>query len=187
MTNALNSIRSNRVLQLFIGLLIGVAFGFLLEKGGVTRYEVIIGQLLLTDFTVVKVMLSAVLSGMILTHILKSLGLVTLHPKPGSIGSSVVGGLIFGVGFAILGYCPGTVAGAVAEGSLDALFGGVVGIIIGSGIFAILFPALKNLLSTAPFKALTVPELLKVSSWVVVLPVALGIILLLFLLEKVGL
>jgi len=55
----------NTNLQLFIGLLTGVLFGFLLQKGGVTKYDVIIGQLLLTDFTVVKIMLSAVITGML--------------------------------------------------------------------------------------------------------------------------
>jgi len=98
----------------------------LLQKGGVTRYDVIIGQLLLTDFTVLKVMLSAVVTGMVGVYALKGAGLANLHPKPGSLGSTAVGGLIFGLGFGILGYCPGTVVGAVAQGSLDALFGGVV-------------------------------------------------------------
>ncbi|MGA1824279.1 MAG: YeeE/YedE thiosulfate transporter family protein, partial [bacterium] len=121
--------------QRIIGLIIGIAFGFLLHKGRVTHYDVIIGQLLLKDFTVVKIMLTAVITGMIGIYILKSLGLAHLHIKPGSFGSSVIGGLIFGVGFGLLGYCPGTLAGAVGQGSLDALFGGVAGIMIGAGLF----------------------------------------------------
>ena len=55
----------NTNLQLFIGLLTGILFGFLLQKGGVTKYDVIINQLLLIDFTVVKIMLSAVVTGML--------------------------------------------------------------------------------------------------------------------------
>ena len=51
--------------QLFWGFLFGIIFGFLLQKGGVTKYDVIIGQLLLTDFTVLKIMLTAVITGMI--------------------------------------------------------------------------------------------------------------------------
>jgi len=101
--------------QLVIALLGGICFGFLLQRGGVTRYEVFMGQLLLTDFTVFKIMLTAVITGMVGVHLLRSLGLAQLHPKPGSLGSSVIGGLIFGVGFAIVGYCPCTVAGAVAQ------------------------------------------------------------------------
>ncbi len=55
----------NTNLQLFIGLLTGILFGFLLQKGGVTKYDVIIGQLLLIDLTVAKIMISAVVTGML--------------------------------------------------------------------------------------------------------------------------
>src|SRR5512139_550265 len=109
----LKALHAKQDVQLIIGLVVGVLFGFLLQKGGVTNYNVIIGQLLLTDFTVVKVMLSAVIVGMIGFHLLKHLGYVRSHAAKGSIGSNVIGGLIFGIGFALLGYCPGTVAGAV--------------------------------------------------------------------------
>lgn len=93
------------------GLAFGMVFGFLLQKGGATRSDVIIGQLLLTDFTVLRIMVSAVLTGMIGIHAMKSLGWVQTNPKSGSAGVNVIGGLIFGVGFAVLGYCPGTIAG----------------------------------------------------------------------------
>jgi len=102
-------------------LAFGIVFGFLLHKGGATEYDVILGQLLLTDFTVLKIMLSAVLTGMIGIYAMKSQGWVKLYPKAGSIGKSVIGGLIFGVGFAVLGCCPGTIAGAVGNGYLDTL------------------------------------------------------------------
>lgn len=173
--------------QLMIGLFIGIFFGFLLQKGGVTKYDVIIGQLLLTDFTVVKIMLSAVVTGMIIVHLLRSLGLAQLHPKPGALGSSVIGGLIFGVGFGILGYCPGTLAGAVGQGFLDALFGGIVGILIGAGIFADLYPKLeRTILNRGHFGESTFPRMLKVNPWRVVIPVSFGLIALLFLIERSG-
>lgn len=184
----LKTIRSNRGVQLGIGLVIGILFGFLLQRSGVTRYDVILEQLLLTDFTVVKVMLSAVITGMLGVHLFKSLGLVRLHPKPGSIGSSVVGGLIFGVAFAVLGYCPGTIAGAVGQGSLDAVIGGTVGILVGSGLFATVYPRLqKPILMQGDFGTLTLPELFKVNAWVVVVPTAILLTLLLALLERAGL
>jgi uncharacterized protein len=174
--------------QLFLGLLTGVVFGFLLQKGGVTNYDVIIGQLLLTDFTVIKIMLSALITGMLGVHFLRSFGLAQLHPKPGSLGASVIGGLIFGVGFGMLGYCPGTVAGAMGQGSLDALFGGVAGILIGTGIFAALFPRLEaSVLHKGDFGELTFPQLLKVNPWAVAVPVALALAALLALFEKAGL
>ena len=100
---------------LFWGLTFGIVFGFLLQKGGATKYDVIIGQLLLSDFTVLKIMLSAALTGMIGIYFMKNLGWIELYPKSGSIGKNIIGGLIFGIGFALLGYCPGTIAGAVGN------------------------------------------------------------------------
>ena len=93
-----------------------------------------------------------------------------------------------GIGFALLGYCPGTIAGAIGNGYLDALVGGLAGILIGSGIFAALYPRLsQGILQKGYFGDLTLPRLFKAGDWVVVVPVALCILLLLFLLEQVGL
>ncbi len=170
------------------GLAFGILFGFLLQKGGATKYDVIVGQLLLTDFTVLKIMLSAVLTGMIGIYLMKTLGWVELGPKSGSMGSNVIGGLIFGVGFAVLGYCPGTITGAIGNGYLDALAGGLAGILIGTGLFAALYPRLKiGILKQGDFGSVTLPQLLKVNDWLVVLPVAVLILLLLIWLERVGL
>ena len=184
----IETIRSKKEIQLVIGLIIGLVFGFLLQKGAVTDYDVIIGQLLLTDFTVIKVMLSAVITGMLGVHLLRSLGLATLHPKPGSLGTTVIGGLIFGLGFAVLGYCPGTVSGAIGQGYLDALVGGASGIVVGSGLFAALYPKLqKSILSKGDFGVVTIPELLKLNPWVVVIPTAALLTALLYWLERAGL
>ncbi len=184
----LSKLHSKKPTQLLIGFLIGIGFGFLLQKGGVTQYDVIIRQLLLEDFTVVKIMLTAVLTGMIGVHLLRNFGLVRLHPKPGSFGSSVIGGLIFGVGFGLLGYCPGTVAGASAQGAVDALLGGIVGILIGAGLFAALYPKLESgILRKGDFGDRTFPELLRVNSWVVVAAASAMIIGLLFWIESAGL
>ena len=157
-------------------LFLGVVFGFLLQKGGVTRYEVIIGQLLLDDFTVVKIMLSAVLAGMLGIQVLLHLKLVALHPKHGSVGSSVIGGLIFGLGFGLLGYCPGTAAGAVGQGSLDALFGGVFGMLLGTAFYSGIYPRIETtVLRWGTFGDISLPEVLHTARWKVVIAVA-GII-----------
>lgn len=173
---------------LFWGLAFGIAFGFLLQKGGATKYDVIVGQLLFTDFTVLKIMLSAVLTGMIGIYAMKTLGWVELYPKAGSAGMNIIGGLIFGVGFAVLGYCPGTIAGAIGNGALDALVGGLAGIIIGSGLFAALYPRLsQGILMKGGFGDLTFPRLFKVNDWVIVIPFATLIFILLYWLERSGL
>ena len=173
--------------SLLWGLFFGIIFGFLLQKGGVTKYDVIIGQLLLEDFTVLKVMLSAVLTGMLGLYALKAFGLVELKPKSGSFGKNIIGGLIFGVGFAVLGYCPGTIAGAIGNGYLDALTGGLLGIIGGASIFATFYPQLnRKLLKLGDFGDLTLPKLFKVNDWVIVIPMGLLIFVFLFWLERLG-
>jgi uncharacterized protein len=176
------------VATLGMGLLFGTLFGFLLQKGGATKYDVIVAQLLLSDFTVLKIMLSAVVTGMIGIHAMKAIGWIELSIKSGSLGKNIVGGLMFGVGFAVLGYCPGTIAGAVGNGYLDAIVGGLVGIVIGSGLFAALYPKLKSgILAKGDFGELTFPKLFKVNDWVVVIPAVALIVLLLAWLENKGL
>ncbi|MBE9506091.1 MAG: YeeE/YedE family protein [Chloroflexi bacterium] len=178
--------RGNKNGQRVLGLLFGIVFGIFLQKSGVTRYEVIIGQLLLMDFTVVKVMMSAVIVGMLGVHLMNSRGLVRLHVRGGSFGSTVVGGLIFGAGFALLGYCPGTVAGAVGQGSLDALVGGVTGLVFGSWLFAVLYPRLTPFLARGEFRNETLQELLHIGTWQAVIPTAAILIALLAALEWLG-
>lgn len=172
---------------LFFGLGFGIVFGFLLHKGGATKYDVIVGQLLLTDFTVVKIMLSAIATGMIGIYTMKSLGWIKLSIKSGSIGMNVIGALIFGVGFAILGYCPGTIAGAIGNGYLDAIVGGLAGIILGTWIFAVMYPKLKDrILKNGYFGDITIPDMLKINDWIVVVPAFALMNLLLIWIEKAG-
>lgn len=174
--------------QLTWGLLFGVIFGFLLQKGNATKYDIIVSQLLLTDFTVLKIMLSAVVVGMLGIYFMKNKGWIRLHHKKGSIGMNVIGGLIFGVGFALLGYCPGTIAGAVGNGYLDAIVGGVIGIIIGAGLFAAVYPRLKDgILKKGNYGDTALPKLLKVNDWVVVIPSAIIIVTFLYWIESIGL
>ena len=174
--------------QLWWGLLFGFFFGFLLQKGGATQYDVIVGQLLLTDFTVLKIMMSAVVVGMFGIHIMRRLGWIEITPKSGSWGKNVIGGLIFGGGFALLGYCPGTIVGAIGNGYLDAAVGGLAGIVIGSGLFAAVFPKIRGgILMKGDYGDLTLPRLLKVNEWAVIIPLAAIIIAGLFVLEQAGL
>ena len=183
----LTALHHHRNLQRALGLLMGVAFGFLLQKGGVTRYDIIIGQLLFLDWTVVKVMLTAVAVGSVGVHFLRSIGYARLQPKAGSAGMSVAGGLVFGVGFAVLGYCPGTVAGAAGQGSLDAILAGLPGIVLGSWLFAVVYPHMDaKVLRRGYFGEKTVPELLGINPWGVVIPVVLGISGLLYWLQQAG-
>ena len=121
--------------RLLGAILFGLAFGFLLQKGGVGKYHILIGQLLLQDFTVVKVMLTAIVVGMVGIFTLHRFAKVNLHLKATRVGPNIIGGLIFGAGFALIGYCPGTVAAALGQGTYDALFA-MAGLVAGSYLYA---------------------------------------------------
>lgn len=170
----------NQTAQLAQGLVFGMVFGFLLQKGGVGKYEVLIGQLLLTDFTVLKVMLTAVLVGMIGIHSMHAAGLVKLHIKPTRYAANALGGTLFGVGFAFAAYCPGTSAAALSQGNYDAL-AVILGMMAGSYVFAEASGWIgRHVNPLGDCGKLTLPQLLNVRptffvpSMVLVLVVVLG-------------
>ncbi|GAC1580158.1 MAG: YeeE/YedE thiosulfate transporter family protein [Sphingomicrobium sp.] len=121
--------------QRVLGFVFGIVFGFLLQKGGVAKYEVLMGQFFLTDFTVIKVMLTAITVGMVGIFSMRALGLVKLHVKPTRYAANIAGGLIFGIGLGLLGYCPGTGAAALGQGNYDAI-AGIIGLMAGSYLYA---------------------------------------------------
>lgn len=149
--------------QLALGFVFGIMFGFLLQKGGVAKYHILIGVLLLEDFTVIKVMLSAIVVGMIGIFSMHRLGMVELHLQPTRYGANILGGLIFGVGFALIGYCPGTGAAALGQGNYDAL-GGVLGLMVGSYLYAEASGALSHSVEKWGDRGnLTLPEVVGMS------------------------
>jgi uncharacterized membrane protein YedE/YeeE len=134
---------------LVYGALTGLLFGFLLQKGGVTRYSTILGQFLLTDFTVLKVMLTAIVTGAVGIYGMKALGVeFALHVKTAALLANATGGAIFGVGMAILGYCPGTGVAALGDGSRHVL-PGLLGMLVGGALYAEAYPFLKSTLLAA--------------------------------------
>ena len=127
-----SGISRHQVLQ---AIIFGLLFGFLLQKGGVAKYHILVGSLLLQDFTVFKVMLTAMTVGMLGLFPLYWLGKIELKIKPTRIAAVTIGALVFGAGFALNGYCPGTGAAALGQGNWDALFM-IAGMIAGSWLFA---------------------------------------------------
>lgn len=144
--------------RLALGFFTGVAFGVLLQKGRVAKHSVIISQLVLRDNTVVKIMLTAVAVGAVGFWALSGVGVTPVEVKPAEIGGVLLGALLFGIGMAVLGYCPGTTMAAVGEGNRDALVG-VLGMFAGAFAFVRLFPALEHIQSAiADLGELTLPN-----------------------------
>jgi hypothetical protein len=118
------------LLAIFYGLLMGLVFGLALEKSRVFEPGMIVGQLQLRNFTMLKVFLSAATTSLLVLAAMHGIFGVELHPKPTFYAAQVVGGLVFGVGMALAGACPGTVMAQIGVGYRDAWFvllGGVLG------------------------------------------------------------
>jgi uncharacterized protein len=173
--------------ELLYGLITGILFGFLLQKGGVLRYDKQMGALRLMDMTIVKFMLSSVLVAMVGVYLLKDLGMVKLAIKPTILGGNILGGLLFGAGWGLFGYCPGTAVGALGEGRWDTIWG-LLGMLSGAALFAEAYPALKtSVLKWGDFGKITVPELTRVNHWFIILVFVAGGILMFRWFEKRGL
>jgi uncharacterized protein len=170
--------------ELIYGLITGIIFGFLLQKGRVIRYDKQLGALRLIDMTIVKFMVSSILVSMVGVYLLKDLGIVKLSIKTTVLGGNIIGGIIFGFGWALLGYCPGTSLGAVGEGRWDGLWG-ILGMLFGAGIFAEAYPALKDsVLTWGVFGKITIPEILGVNHWIVIILVIILALLMFRWFEK---
>jgi uncharacterized membrane protein YedE/YeeE len=151
------------------GLITGIIFGFIIQKARIVRYDKQIGALRLLDMTIIKFMFSAIFAGMIGIYLFYDLGFIGLEVKPTLLGVNIIGGLLFGIGWGLLGYCPATQLGALGEGRLDA-FWGILGMLFGASIFARVYPALQETLYTwADFGKLTLPQFLGLNHWIVIL------------------
>jgi hypothetical protein len=174
-------------MELIQGLVTGVLFGVLLQRAEVDRYDRQLGALRLKDMTIVKFMLSSVLVACVGVYLLKDLGLVKLSIKPMILGGVIPGGLLFGLGWGLSGYCPGTSAAALGEGRVDAVWA-ILGMLVGAGLYAETFPLVKaTLLTWGDLGKITLPQVLGVNHWVVIAVLVAGGVWLLRWIEKKGL
>lgn len=151
--------------KLALGLLTGIVFGFLLQKGRAAKFHVIIGQFLLKDWTVVKIMGTAVVVGAIGVYALVAMDLASLHVKPLLWGGVVIGAVCFGIGIAVFGYCPGTSVAACGEGRRDAMVG-VLGMLVGAAVYVALFPVLQPVIKgLGDAGEITLPQVTGTSPW----------------------
>jgi hypothetical protein len=173
--------------MLIYGLITGLLFGFFLQKGRVLRYDKQMGALRLLDMTIVKFMFSHVIVAMVGVYLLTDLGVVKLSVKSTQLGAVIIGGLLFGIGWGLLGYCPGTSVGALGEGRWDSLWG-VVGMVCGAALFAEAYPFFKKtVLTWGNLGKITWPQVLGVNHWIVILVVFIGALVMFRWFEKKGL
>ncbi|MCG6158020.1 YeeE/YedE thiosulfate transporter family protein [Rubinisphaera margarita] len=151
--------------KLLLGLFTGIIFGILLQKGRVAKFRVIVSQFLFRDWTVVKIMGTAVVVGAMGIYALLPAGLVSLHIKPLVWLGVIAGGVLFGVGMALFGYCPGTSVAACGEGRRDAMVG-VGGMLLGAAVYVWFYPQIQSVITMwGSAGKLTLPEWTDVSPW----------------------
>jgi hypothetical protein len=132
------------MLHVILAAIFGLLFGFILQKSGAANPQRIIKMLKLEDFHLVKIILFAIGFSSLLLFALSSLGIMEAHfsVKTAYVGV-IVGGLIFGIGWAVSGFCPGTSVAAIGTGRKDALVF-VLGGLIGAFVFMLVYGTLKD-------------------------------------------
>ena len=156
--------------SLAIAVLLGIAFGWFLERGGMGNARKLSGQFYFTDLSVLKLMFSAIVTAMLGLFWLSWAGLLDLsrvYVPETFIAPQLVGGLVFGVGFVVGGLCPGTSCVAAATGRKDglALMGGMLA---GIFVFGEAFPVIGKFADSTARGAWTLPQALELSHGTVV-------------------
>lgn len=158
------------MMEILIAVLLGFGFGFVLERAGFGSGCKLTAQFRLTDWSVFKVMFTAIVFAAVGMYVFDLAGLMEAEsvyvPIP-YMWAIAVGGALIGAGFAVGGYCPGTAAVGLVTGRLDALVF-FAGILIGTYVFAAFFPQFDLLTTAGEFtRGDRLPEALGVPEWLV--------------------
>jgi uncharacterized protein len=162
-------------ISLVLAFLIGIGFGFALERAGFGSARKLMGQFYLTDLAVFKVMFTAIVTAMLGIFYLGWIGFLDVslvYLTPTYLLPQIVGGLILGIGFVIGGYCSGTACVAVSTARIDAI-SFLAGVIAGIFVFGEAFPLLKQFYNATPMGQITLPDLLHMPYGVVVFVIVL--------------
>ncbi len=162
------------ILSLVLALVFGFFFGLSLERAGLGDPHKLTGVFYLRDFAVPKTMFTAILVAVTGLYLLSDVGLLDIarvYLIPTFLWPQLVGGVLFGVGYVVSGYCPGTAVAGLASGRLDAL-AVMAGIVAGSYLFAVFFPAIERFYLSSSLGAPTIPKLLGVNHWIVIIVLA---------------
>jgi uncharacterized protein len=175
-------------MNLVIALFLGILFGFALNKAGLNKYHHIVNQFRLIDFSVLKFMFTALVVTALGLYPLRALGLITFPAVPETyIVGNLVGGLIFGVGMALAGFCPGTAVAGAGDGKLDYLIPGLLGFLTGGVIFGLsysaIMPKIKAIANLGP---VVIPDMWHINPYLAVIVFALIALVLFYLIDRVG-
>jgi hypothetical protein len=146
--------------SLLVAFVLGLGFGFFLERAGFGSARKLAAQFYLYDMSVFKVMFTAIVTAMLGVTYLGWIGWLDLdlvYLVPTFLGPQIVGGLVLGVGFVVGGYCPGTSVAALATGRIDAMVY-ALGIFAGTFAYAEVYPSIKDLVNANPMGQVTLPE-----------------------------
>lgn len=148
--------------SLAVAFVLGIGFGFFLERAGFGSARKLVSQFYLNDMAVLKVMFTAIITAMTGLWALAHFGLLDpdlLALTPTNLWPQVVGGLVLGAGFLIGGYCPGTSIVAAVSGALDGV-GFVAGVLLGTYFVGESWPLLQGFAASSDLGTLTLPEVL---------------------------
>ncbi len=157
--------------NLVMALVLGVFFGFFLERGGLGNPHKLTGVFYLTDFAVPKAMFTAILvaaTGFLLLADLGILDVSRVYIIPTFFWPQLVGGALFGLGYLVSGYCPGTAVAGLASGRLDALVT-MIGIGTGALFFAAVYPIIEGFYKTTDMGQVTLPQIIGLNRWLLLL------------------
>lgn len=151
-------------------LAIGLSFGWCLQRAGLAHYDRIVNVFRFRDLAVLKFLLTALVTAAIGIRALQSLKLATSVPVPTTyVAGNLLGGLIFGVGMALAGFCPGTIAAGAGEGRLDYVIPGGLGLYTGAVVFGLAYPRVMPALSGWARKGeVTLPDWIRVEPWLLI-------------------
>ncbi len=170
---------------LIVGLLTGMAFGAILQRVGASSFEMIVNMLRLKNLTVLKFFFLAVATGSLGIYTLDSVGTAHIGIAPLYLLGITAGGLIFGVGWAISGYCPGTSLVAMGEGKIDAAIT-VLGGLVGALVLALTWDWIKPLLVDPLNFNANLPDVLGVKPLLVAIVLTAAIVAFVIHLDRAG-
>ncbi|MEW5916393.1 MAG: YeeE/YedE thiosulfate transporter family protein [Gemmatimonadota bacterium] len=173
----------------FYALLVGIAMGALIQRVGASSPSMILKNLRLQNLSIIKFMAITIAVGMLLVYTINLFAPQQLHfdVKPAYVLGVALGGIIFGVGFAVGGYCPGTCVVGIGEGRKDAWFaiaGGITGALTFTLLYNVLFSALIKPLDLGKIRLQDVVHLSPIATAVLVGGIMLAIVAMLPTIRK---